>query len=121
MYFPTQFKTGANNPNAVDIAAIAPANAFEGAYVVRYVRSPKAQKATLKLNSEGFSTTAIETIYLNGKEVYFDTLSPRHIKAEDSIEVELKEGLNILVSRVEHTFWQWATSFAFEGAEGLTF
>ena len=95
--------------------------AFEGAYVVRYVRSPKAQKATLKLNSEGFSTTAIETIYLNGKEVYFDTLSPRHIKAEDSIEVELKEGLNILVSRVEHTYWQWATSFAFEGAEGLTF
>ncbi|MBQ3821567.1 MAG: hypothetical protein II807_00770 [Thermoguttaceae bacterium] len=121
LYFPTQFKTGANNPNAVDIAAIAPANAFEGAYVVRYVRSPKAQKATLKLNSEGFSTTAIETIYLNGKEVYFDTLSPRHIKAEDSIEVELKEGLNILVSRVEHTYWQWATSFAFEGAEGLTF
>ncbi len=120
-YFPTQFKTGADNPNAVDIAAISPANAFDGSYVVRYVKSPKAQKATLKLNSEGFSTTAIETIYLNGKEVYFDTLSPRHIKAVDQIEVELQEGLNILVSRVDHTHWQWATSFSFEDAEGLTF
>lgn len=121
MYFPTQFKTGADNPNAVDIAAIGPANAYDAAYVVRYVKSPKAQKATLKMNSEGFSTTAIQTVYLNGQEVYFDTLSPRHIKAKDQIEVELKEGLNILVSRVDHTFWQWATSFSFEDAEGLTF
>ncbi|MBR4752991.1 MAG: hypothetical protein IKX88_11195 [Thermoguttaceae bacterium] len=121
MYFPTQFKTGANNPNAVDISIISPANAFEGAYVVRYIRSPKAQRCTLKLNSEGFSTTAIETIYLNGKEIYFDTLSPRHIKAKDELEVDLKEGLNILVSRVDHTYWQWATSFSFENAEGLSF
>ncbi len=121
MYFPTMFKTGADNPNAIDIASIAPANAFEGAYVVRYITSPKAQKATLKLNSEGFSTTAIETIYLNGKEVYFDTLSPRHIKAKDEVVVDLQEGVNILVSRVDHTFWQWGTSFSFENAEGLTF
>lgn len=113
IYFPTQFKTGADNPNAVDLAAISPANAFEGGYVVRYIKSPKNQKATLKLNSEGFSTTAIQTIYLNGKEIYFGTLSPRHIKAKDQIEVELQEGLNILVSRVDHTHWQWATSFAF--------
>ena len=121
MYLPTQFKTGADNPNAVDVACLSPANAFEGAYVVRYVRSPMAQKATLKLNSEGFSTTAIETIYLNGKEIYFDCLSPRHKKAVDQVEVELKEGINILAARIDHTFWQWAASFSFEDAEGLTF
>ena len=83
--------------------------------------SPSNQKATLKLNSEGFSTTAIEKIYLNGKEIYFDCLSPRHIKAQDQVEVDLKEGLNILVSRIDHTYWQWAVSFSFENAEGLTF
>ena len=120
-YYPTLDKTGATNPNAVDIAALAPANAFDAGYVVRYIVSPKAQKATLKLNSEGFSTTAIETIYLNGSEIYFDCLSPRHIKAVDQVEVELKEGLNILVSRVDHTNWQWATSYSFEDAEGLSF
>ncbi len=121
VYYPTADKTGAANPNAVDVADLTPANAFDAAYVVRYVVSPKAQKATLKLNSEGFSTTAIETIYLNGKEIYFGCLSPRHIKAEDSVEVELKEGVNILVARVDHTYWQWAASFSFEGAEDLSF
>ena len=120
-YYPSLDKTGATNPCAVDIAALPPANAFDACYVVRYVVSPKVQSATLKLNSEGFSTTAIEKIYLNGKEIYFDCLSPRHIKAKDQVEVELKEGVNILVSRVDHTYWQWATSFSFENAEGLSF
>lgn len=119
--FPTFDKTGDQNPNALDIAALQPANAFDAAYAVRFITSPSNQKATLKLNSEGFSTTAIEKIYLNGKEIYFDCLSPRHIKAQDQIEVDLKEGLNVLVSRIDHTYWQWAVSFSFENAEGLTF
>lgn len=119
--FPTFDKTGDKNPNALDVAALQPSNAFDAAYAVRFVMSPRDQKAILKLNSEGFSTTAIEKIYLNGKEIYFDCLSPRHIKAQDQVEIELKEGLNILVSRIDHTYWQWAVSFSFENAEGLTF
>ena len=121
IYFPSQFKTGSTNPNAVDIASIAPANAFDGAYVVRFIRSKSEQGATLNLNSEGFSTTAIEKIYLNGEEIYFDCLSPRHKKSKDAVKIRLKEGLNILVTRVDHTFWQWATSLAVDDAEGISF
>ncbi|MDO5308796.1 MAG: GDSL-type esterase/lipase family protein [Planctomycetia bacterium] len=119
-YYPSADKTGANNPNAVDLADLTPANEFDIGYIVRYITSPKEQKCELKLNSEGFSTTAIETIYLNGTEVYSDILSPRHKKHEDKIEVELNEGLNIMTSRVGHTSWQWATSFDFQ-AEGLSY
>ena len=117
---PTADETGAENPNAIDLANLSPASAFDAAYVVRQVFSPKAQSVALKLNSEGFSTTAINTIYLNGQEIYFGCLSPRHIKAKDELSVELKEGLNVLAARVDHTNWQWAMSFALEG-EGLTY
>ena len=119
-YYPTQDKTGADNPNAVDLADLPPANEFDVGYVVRYVTSPKAQKCVLKLNSEGFSTTAIETIYLNGQKIYDDILSPRHLKSKDEVEVELKEGLNVMTARVGHTSWQWGTSFDFQG-EGLSY
>lgn len=119
-YYPTQDKTGADNPNAVDLADLPPANEFDVGYVVRYVTSPKAQKCVLKLNSEGFSTTAIETIYLNGQKIYDDILSPRHLKSKDEVEVELKEGLNVMTARVGHTSWQWGTSFDFQG-EGLKY
>ncbi len=119
-YYPTADKTGADNPNAVDLADLGPANEFDFGYVVRYVTSPKAQKCVLKLNSEGFSTTAIETIYLNGQKIYDDILSPRHLKSKDEVEVELKEGLNVMTARVGHTSWQWGTSFDFQG-EGLKY
>lgn len=120
VYYHTEDKTGNWNPNTVDLAALAPADAFDAAYVVRRVNSPKAQTATLKLHAQGFSTTAINTVYLNGKEVYFGCLSPRHIKLEDSVAVELKEGENILAARVDHTYWQWAMTFELQ-AEGLTY
>lgn len=113
-------ETGFQNPNAVDLANFGPASAFDAAYVVRRVYSPKAQTVALKMNAEGFSPTTMNTVYLNGKEIYFDCLSPRHVKAKDEISVELKEGVNVLVARVDHTHWQWAISFAFEG-EGLTY
>ena len=120
-YYPTADKTGADNPNAIDLADLAPANAFDAAYVIRYVVSPKAQRATLKLHTEGFSTTTYQRVYLNGREIYFDCLSPRSPKWQDSVEVELHAGLNLLGARVDHTHWQWAVSFSFEGADGHTF
>ncbi|MBQ9372393.1 MAG: hypothetical protein IJU03_09395 [Thermoguttaceae bacterium] len=120
-YYPTTDKTGADNPNAVDLADLAPANAFDAAYVLRVVFSPKAQKATLVLNTEGFSTTTYQRVYLNGQEIYFDCLSPRSPKWKDTVEVELREGANIIGARVDHTHWQWGVSFSFEGAEGLTY
>lgn len=115
--YPTSDATGATNPCAVDFCTVPLADAYDAAYLLRRVYSPKDQNVKLKLNSEGFSTTAINTIYLNGKEIYFGCLSPRHIKAQDEKTVSLKKGWNVLTARVDHTFWQWAMSFAFEGED----
>lgn len=118
--FPSSDATGAANPCAVDFCTVPLADAYDAAYLVRRVYSPKDQNVKLKLNSEGFSTTAINTVYLNGKEIYFGCLSPRHIKAKDEKMVSLKKGWNVLAARVDHTYWQWAMSFAFEG-ENLSY
>ena len=120
VYYPASDATGAGNPCAVDFCTLPLAGAFDAAYLVRRVYSPKDQNAKLKLNSEGFSTTAINTVYLNGQEIYFGCLSPRHIKANDEITVSLKKGWNVLAARVDHTYWQWAMSFDFI-AEDLSY
>ena len=113
-YYPTADKTGAANPNSLDVASLAPANAFDAAYAVRYVFSDDDRDATLNLNSEGFSTTSYLKAYLNGTEVYFDCLSPRSPKWKDNVEIHLQKGLNVIVVRLDHTHWQWADSISVE-------
>ncbi|MDO4629181.1 MAG: GDSL-type esterase/lipase family protein [Planctomycetia bacterium] len=115
VYYPQADVTGYDLPNAVDFASVANGQQFQSAYIVRKVTSPKAQTVTLKINALSFSTMAFPTIYVNGKQVYEDCVSPRHKKRNDSIQIELKEGENIISARVGHFAWQWAVEFALEG------
>lgn len=120
IYYPQADVTGYDLPNAIDFASIENGQQFQTAYVVRKVRSPKAQTVKLNVNALSFSTMAYPTIYVNGKQVYENCVSPRHRTAKDSVQIDLKEGENVISARVGHFTWQWAVEFALEG-EGLEY
>lgn len=120
VYYPQADVTGFDVPCAIDFSSVQNGFKFQTAYVVRKVTSPKAQTVTLKINALSFSTMAFPTIYVNGKQVYENCVSPRHKTACDSVQIELKEGENVLSARVGHFMWQWAVEFALEG-ENLTY
>lgn len=120
VYYPQADVTGYDLPNAIDFASVHNGQPFQTAYMVRKVSSPKAQKVLLKINALSFSTMAYPTIYVNGVQVYEDCVSPRHKTSHDQVEIELKEGENVLSARVGHFMWQWAVEFALEG-EGLEY
>ncbi|MDO4569091.1 MAG: GDSL-type esterase/lipase family protein [Planctomycetia bacterium] len=120
LYYPTRDATGGDDVNAIDFCSISNGSPFEAAYVVRRVFSPKAQGATLNLKALSFSTMALPVVYLNGQHIYQGCVSPRHKQREDAVQIELKEGWNILAARVHHFQWQWAVSFELVG-EGLVY
>lgn len=118
--YPTQDVTGRMSTESVDFASLADMTAFDKGYIVRRVYSPKAQTATLRVVPDGFSTTDYARVWLNGKQVCQEGVSPR-LKVRDlTVQVELKEGLNTLVARVNHTQWQWAITLGLV-AEGLSY
>ncbi|MDO5566260.1 MAG: hypothetical protein Q4G59_06345, partial [Planctomycetia bacterium] len=106
--YPTQDVTGRMSTDSVDFASLADMTSFDKGYIARRVYSPKAQAATLRVVPDGFSTTDYARVWLNGKQVCQEGVSPR-LKVHDlTVQVELKQGWNTLVARVNHTEWQWA-------------
>ena len=71
----------------------------------------------IKLDSECESQSVF---IVKSSNVSFQGIHFRDANPVDFPEMP-EEGVNILVSRVDHTYWQWATSFSFENAEGLSF
>ena len=53
--------------------------------------------------------------------MYENCVSPRYRQPRDFVEIDLKEGENLIVARVSHFCWQWAVEFALEGGEGLEY
>ena len=121
VYYPQADVTGYDLPNAVDFASVENGQQFQTAYIVRKITSPKAQAVKLNVNALSFSTMAFPTIYVNGKKVYENCVSPRHRQAKDSVEIALQPGENVISARVGHFMWQWAVEFAIEGGEGLEY
>ncbi|MDO5582153.1 MAG: GDSL-type esterase/lipase family protein [Planctomycetia bacterium] len=117
---PNANETGRSDPNTVDFASVADMYQYDKGYLVRKIDSPKEQKAVLKINPRGFSTTVFSVIYLNGKEIWRGAVSPRLPKHSDEVIVDLKQGKNVLAARVNHTQWQWAISLELD-AEGLKY
>ncbi len=121
VYYPQADVTCYYLPNAVDFASVENGQQFQTAYIVRKITSPKAQAVKLNVNALSFSTMAFPTIYVNGKKVYENCVSPRHRQAKDSVEIALQPGENVISARVGHFMWQWAVEFAIEGGEGLEY
>ncbi|MBR0193034.1 MAG: hypothetical protein IJQ31_13325 [Thermoguttaceae bacterium] len=121
VYYPQADVTGFDVPCAIDFASIENGQQFQTAYVARRVVSPKAQRVKLNVNALSFSTMAFPTIYVNGTQVYENCVSPRYRQPRDFVEIDLKEGENLIVARVGHFCWQWAVEFALEGGEGLEY
>lgn len=115
VYYPQADVTGYDVPCAIDFASIENGQKFQTAYVVRKVKSPRAQSVKLNVNALSFSTMAYPTIYVNGKQVWENCVSPRHRQARDFVMIDLKEGENVIAARVGHFTWQWAVEFALEG------
>ncbi|MBQ2820218.1 MAG: hypothetical protein IJF17_01385 [Thermoguttaceae bacterium] len=120
VYYPQADVTGFDIPCAIDFASIENGQQFQTAYVVRKVKSPKPQTVKLNVNALSFSTMAYPTIYVNGKKVWENCVSPRHRQAKDYVMIDLKEGENLIAARVGHFTWQWSVEFALEG-EGLEY
>ncbi|MDD3585775.1 MAG: GDSL-type esterase/lipase family protein [Thermoguttaceae bacterium] len=118
--YPTQDVTGRMSADSVDFASLSDMTCFDKGYVVRRVYSQKAQPATLRVAPDGFSTTDYARVWLNGKQVCQEGVSPR-LKVHDlTVQVELQQGWNTLVARVNHTEWQWAITLNLVG-EGLSY
>lgn len=107
------------DPDDLDIAKFRGTAAYSGVYVLRYLDVPAAQTATLKLSVKGYKSHVVERVYLNGAQVFFGELNvddPE--KQEATVQVQLKEGLNVMIARVDHTEWDWIVGFKFIDPNG---
>ncbi len=117
VYYPNSDVVGENNPNSVDFASFAKAEAFDSGYMLRYVKSPKAGKVRISCESKIFAGTIFTTVILNGKEVYAGLITAKPGRT-DAVNVEIQEGWNTLIVKSSHVTWQWQNSVGFAAAVG---
>ena len=85
------------------------------AYAMTYVFSPKPQKATLLLGADD-----TVRVWINGKQVHEHATPRLAVPDNDRVEVELKEGLNVVLVKVVNRVDDHGLFLRVQG-EGLKF
>jgi alpha-glucosidase (family GH31 glycosyl hydrolase) len=90
------------------------------AYAIAYVDSPSARRARLLIGSDDGNR-----VWLNGKEVHAKSVGRPYAPRQDSADVELAAGRNVIVVRIDQQTGDWGFSVAVtdeagRGLPGLT-
>jgi lysophospholipase L1-like esterase len=112
-YYPSVNFTGGDDPSSVDFSALTHADNFEGGYAARWVHSDKDRTCIFEPKNRMFAGVFYLTAWVNAKQVY--AAKP---KRGDNVEIQLKQGWNTLVYKINHHNWQWQVNLPITGKDG---